>query len=339
MNTAFLSIIKRIITEQGEAILAEPQRLKGWISDYAKDEPKAERLAFGRCIEAGAYGELKNVPSGSRASVKRRLAQKLHNEQGLDMMLCADALDVLEAALWGSSATQPAATQPAAAPQYPQTPVAQTPYAAPASPQSSYYTQQPGQIQTNEMLRRTARGQLKGSWLPAAGMAFVWVCILSLLLFIPFIGQIGYFILTGPLTLGAYGYYLTKARGGKVTLSNLFDGFNMFGQGFLLNFFSSLFIVLWTLLLIIPGIIKSLSYSMAYYVMLDNPHMNALDAITASRKMMNGYKGKLLGLYISFIGWALLCILSLGIGFFWLIPYINLAEANFYEDLKKNGVY
>jgi hypothetical protein len=100
MNTNFLAIIKRIVSEQGEAILAEPQRLKGWISDYAKNEPKAERLAFGRCIEYGAYTELKNASPKDRAAVKSRLAQKLHNEEGLDPALCAGALDVLEAAIF-----------------------------------------------------------------------------------------------------------------------------------------------------------------------------------------------------------------------------------------------
>jgi uncharacterized membrane protein len=330
MNMNFFKVIKRIINELGESILADPQRLKGWISDYAKDEPKAERLAFGRCIEYGAYGELKNAPPGSRAAVKSRLAQKLYREQGLDMSLCTGMLDLLEATVWGSPLSS-------AAPQYPQAyaPPAQIPYTAPAMPQPSYQIQPPGQIQTNPMLRKAAREQLKGSWFPAAGMAFVWLCILSLL---SFTMGVGYIILYGPLMLGVCGYFLTKARGGTVTLGNMFSGFNMFGQGFLLNFLTLLFIILWSCLLIIPGIIKSLSYSMAYYIVLDNPHMNALDAITASQKMMKGYKGKLFGLYFSFIGWALLCILSLGIGFFWLIPYIQLSQANFYEDLKKNGI-
>jgi hypothetical protein len=101
MNTNFLAIIKKIVSEQGEAILADPQRLKGWISDYAKDEPKAERLAFGRCIEYGAYGELKNTPAESRTAAKNRLAQKLHSEEGLDTAICTGALDLLEAALFG----------------------------------------------------------------------------------------------------------------------------------------------------------------------------------------------------------------------------------------------
>jgi uncharacterized membrane protein len=338
MNANFLSIIKRIISEQGESILANPQRLKNFVSDYAKDEPKAERLAFGRCIEYGAYTELRNAPSGSRAAVKSRLAQKMHQEQGLDMTFCTGALDLLEAALWGSPPPSPAPQYPQSSASRPQayTPPVQPAYTATTVPQPSYYnTPQPGQIQTNAMLRKAAREQLRGSWFSAAGMVFVWMCILSLL---SFTLGIGYIILYGPLMLGVYGYFLIKARGGTVTIGNMFSGFNMFGQGFLLNFLTSLFIILWSCLLIIPGIIKSLSYSMAYYIMLDNPQTNALDAITASRKMMNGYKGKLFGLYFSFIGWALLCILSLGVGFFWLVPYIQLSQANFYEDLKKNGI-
>jgi hypothetical protein len=101
MNINFLAIVKRIVSEQGESILAEPQRLKGRISDYAKDQPKAERLAFGRCIEYGAYEELKNAPIGNRAAVKNRLAQKLYSEEGLDIAFCEGALDLLEAVMFG----------------------------------------------------------------------------------------------------------------------------------------------------------------------------------------------------------------------------------------------
>jgi hypothetical protein len=104
MNINFLAIVKRIVSEQGESILAEPQRLKSWISDYAKDEPKAERLVLGRYIEAGAYAELKKAASPvERRRVKAALVQCLHNDQGLDTALCAGALDLLEAALWGTN--------------------------------------------------------------------------------------------------------------------------------------------------------------------------------------------------------------------------------------------
>jgi uncharacterized membrane protein len=99
----------------------------------------------------------------------------------------------------------------------------------------------------------------------------------------------------------------------------------------------AVFIALWSCLLIVPGIVKFFSYSMAYYILRDNPDMSALDAITASRNMMNGYKGKLFGLYLSFIGWWFLCLFSFGVGYLWLTPYISLSCANFYEDLKNPG--
>jgi uncharacterized membrane protein len=88
------------------------------------------------------------------------------------------------------------------------------------------------------------------------------------------------------------------------------------------------------LLLIVPGIVKSFSYSMSYFILRDNPGMGSSKAITASRNMMKGYKGKLFGLYLSFLGWAILCVLSLGIGYLWLVPYMMQTIANFYEELK-----
>jgi TM2 domain-containing membrane protein YozV len=102
MNANFVNIIKRIITEQGEDILADPQRLKGYVSDYAAAESKPERLAFGRCIEYGAYTELKNAPNAAaRQAVKAAVVQRVYSNAGIDIALCNGAMDVLEAALFG----------------------------------------------------------------------------------------------------------------------------------------------------------------------------------------------------------------------------------------------
>ena len=104
MNTNLLNIVKRIIAEQGEDILGNPQRLKAFFMDYAKDEPKSERVAFGRCIEMGAYGELKNTGSAdARERKKEVLADQLHTKTGIDKRQCADALDLLEAVVFGEA--------------------------------------------------------------------------------------------------------------------------------------------------------------------------------------------------------------------------------------------
>jgi uncharacterized membrane protein len=190
-------------------------------------------------------------------------------------------------------------------------------------------------MRSDAELRAAAREGLRNGWFAAAGLVLVYNLLTSAasMLF-----GIGLFIIGGPLTLGYSGYFIRKARGEPVSLNNLFDGFNLFGPSLLLFLLEFIFIFCWSLLLFIPGLIKCLSYSMAFFILRDNPGMNALEAISASKKMMHGRKGRLFGLFLSFIGWVLLCILTLGIGFLWLVPYMHLSMAHFYEDLKKEQV-
>jgi len=187
-------------------------------------------------------------------------------------------------------------------------------------------------MKKNRELRKIARSQLHGSWLAAVGFVLVYCIIIG----VSGAVIVGPLVLSGPLTLGFLGYFLKKARGKNAELGDLFDGFKVFVTGFLLYLLKGIFTALWTLLFIIPGIVKSLSYSMSFFILQDNPKISATEAITNSRKMMKGYKWKLFCLYFSFIGWGILCILSFGIGFLWLIPYVNLTLANFYEDIKQN---
>ena len=95
----------------------------------------------------------------------------------------------------------------------------------------------------------------------------------------------------------------------------------------------TIYIVLWSLLLLVPGIIKSFSYAMTNYILIDHPDLSVNEAITHSRHMMNGNKWRFFLLNLSFIGWGILCILTLGIGFIWLVPYMEATFAKFYLDL------
>ena len=184
----------------------------------------------------------------------------------------------------------------------------------------------------NSELRAAARSQLHGGWLLAVAVVFIYSILVGIS---SAVFGIGLIITGGPLTLGLCIYFLHKARGETADLENIFEGFKTFVPSLLLFVLEGILICLWSLLLIVPGIIKSLSYSMAFFILRDNPGMGAMDAITASRKMMNGYKGQLFCLYLSFIGWALLCLLTFGIGYLWLCPYMFLSMTNFYENLKK----
>jgi hypothetical protein len=112
MNSNLLGIVQRIIAGNGEAVLDDAKRLKAFFSDLAKDEPKPLRIAFGRCIESGAYNALKTAPDAAeRASRKAAIAQRLRDEHGLDAALCGEALDVLEAALFGETKLPPLCTR------------------------------------------------------------------------------------------------------------------------------------------------------------------------------------------------------------------------------------
>ena len=99
-------------------------------------------------------------------------------------------------------------------------------------------------------------------------------------------------------------------------------------------FLMTIFIFLWSLLLFIPGIIKMFSYAMTPYILEEHPELSANEAIDHSRAMMKGHKFDLFWLCLSFIGWMILCFFTLGIGYLWLVPYMQTSVAGFYEDVK-----
>ncbi|MBQ9660495.1 MAG: DUF975 family protein [Bacteroidales bacterium] len=99
-------------------------------------------------------------------------------------------------------------------------------------------------------------------------------------------------------------------------------------------FLAGLKVALWTCLFFIPGIIMGFAYAMTPYILEEHPEIGAWEASTRSRDMMRGHKFDLFYLYLSFIGWILLAILTCGIGLLWLEPYMQGSVAAFYNDLK-----
>ena len=140
------------------------------------------------------------------------------------------------------------------------------------------------------------------------------------------------FILGGVVQLG-YAQYLLKQQDREVnSVKDLFSQFDRFGQGFLQAFLRGLYTFLWTLLFIIPGIVKSFAYAMTPFLMAEDPNLTAKEAIKLSQEKMMGHKGELFCLGLSFIGWSLLAALTGGIGYIFLNPYMNAAYAAFYRD-------
>lgn len=182
----------------------------------------------------------------------------------------------------------------------------------------------------NRQIKVEAKAALSGNWGIAIGIWVVYLVLGAAIAF-TFIGPI---ILSGVLAFGFMAAYLTLVRTKSTSFETLFSGFSNFGTTCVVGILQTIFLTLWSLLFIIPGIVKTYSYSMTYYVLHDNPNLSASEAITESRRMMNGYKGKLFCLDLSFIGWFLLSALTLGLLGFYVLPYYNAARARFYEALK-----
>ena len=141
------------------------------------------------------------------------------------------------------------------------------------------------------------------------------------------------FIVGGPVKLGYCRFLLKMHDGEDAQVGDLFSRFDRFGDGFCLELLTSLYIMLWSLLFIIPGLVKAYAYAMAPFILEENPNMTPSEAIKASRELMDGHKFDLFCLHWSFFGWALLSVLTLGIGSLWLNPYMNAATAAFYRSI------
>lgn len=192
-------------------------------------------------------------------------------------------------------------------------------------------------LTTNRELMGQAREALKGRWGLAVGGNVIYLILFILLQSIPVVGWIGGLIIGGPLILGWSIFFLSLSRKKEARPSQLFDGFNHFVNALVAYLLMSLFIFLWTLLLIIPGIVAGLSYSQTFFILADNPRMEGSEALQKSKAIMKGNRWRLFYLFWRFFGWFLLGLLSLGIGFLWLMPYLATTLAYFYDDLRREA--
>lgn len=193
----------------------------------------------------------------------------------------------------------------------------------------------------NIILMQSARESLNNKWGIAIGafliVNFLIYMVIQLSPINIYVGPIIALILSGPLTLGLAIIFLSISRNQETKLELIFQGFNNFKTAISAYLLIVLFIFLWTLLFIIPGIIAAISYSMTFYIIADDNTISAQDAIKKSKIIMNGYEWKFFHLGLKFFGWVLLSILTLGIGFIWLIPYMQVSKAKFYDDIKDSS--
>lgn len=211
-------------------------------------------------------------------------------------------------------------------------------------------------MKSNQDYKNAALEALRGNWPAAVVTVIVYMAIVSIcsapssilgngvLSFIPgwvTAGASGVSLLLvllflAPLQAGYYNAFNRLYQDGNADIvSNLFTlGFRNWGHIVCGQLLTGIYIFLWMLLLIVPGVVKAYSYAMTPYILVDRPELSVNEAISLSSKMMKGRKFDLFYLQLSFIGWALLSFITLGIGFLWLSPYVMTAQAAFYQDVK-----
>ena len=201
---------------------------------------------------------------------------------------------------------------------------------------------------SNQALMTLALKSLKGKWGIAIGAWLAFFILTNLQIGWEWQGNDGGnykvaleivgLIISGPLSLGYTTLILLISRNQKPDFAILFSGFKRFGISFAAYLLRFIFIILWTLLLIIPGIIAYLRYSQTFYILSEDENIGPLEAISKSKEMMVGNKWKLFCLYCRFIGWFILCVVTLGFAGLYVGPYFSQSGTKFYEDLINDNL-
>lgn len=190
-------------------------------------------------------------------------------------------------------------------------------------------------------MKTLAKSQIKGRIgillvMHLIAFASIYIPCLCISCLMPLVGDLVSNIVAAGFILGLTIVYLKLAKSEDISIGNVFAGFDDLWTAIKAQFFTGLFIFLWSLLLIIPGIIKAFSYSMTFFILAENKGMPVLKAITLSRKMMDGHKLDFLLLSLSFFGWFLLVLFTFGLAAIWVHPYCYATYSNFYLSVKED---
>ena len=187
----------------------------------------------------------------------------------------------------------------------------------------------------NAQIMSDARESLTGKWPLAIGTFLIFLLVSMGAALIPVAGQVIGFLIAGPLAVGGAFFALNIVREQAAKTDDLFFGFNNnLGNSILAYLLVFVFVFIGFILLIIPGIIVALALSQTWFILAENPSMDSYEAIIKSKNMMKGYKWQYFKIGLRLFGLGLLCLLTLGIGFLWLLPYQYVVYAKFYEQLK-----
>ncbi|MBR3220287.1 DUF975 family protein [Candidatus Saccharibacteria bacterium] len=185
-------------------------------------------------------------------------------------------------------------------------------------------------------IKQLAKKNIKGKILTIFALTLLVSLVTGVFAFLPFAGLVAMVLVTGPITLSWSSIYLNIIRKNKAPLvDDLLTGFKSdnFLRGVVGMIYYEIFVFLWSLLFVIPGIIKSISYSQMFFIMMDNPKMEGAEAQKKSMKLMEGHKMEYFILQLSFFPWMLLTFVTFGLAAIYVNPYINATNAAFYDKL------
>ncbi|MDL2319267.1 DUF975 family protein [Eubacteriales bacterium OttesenSCG-928-A19] len=186
-------------------------------------------------------------------------------------------------------------------------------------------------------IKARAKDTLNRYWGPCIGVLVLYT-IINAVVAVPSMG-IGTLFLMPPLTVGMTMFFLGVWRRHQPAFETMFNGFHRYTQSLIGILWMDLWIFLWSLLLVIPGIYKSLAYSMTPYLIADNPDLDPRKALKVSMAITNGHKAEILVMYLSFFGWLLLSGLTMGILYVVYVgPYMELSMAGLYEALLDDAL-
>jgi len=169
--------------------------------------------------------------------------------------------------------------------------------------------------------KKLAKKVLKGNWIIAFAALLIYSSIISALSLLT--AGIGTLLLSASLLIALYNVFINAYKKNKYEISDMVKGWDEgITNRIVLSILKSLFLSLWSLLFVIPGIIKGYSYALAEFISRKEPELSGNDCITKSRELMNGHKFDLFLFDLSFIGWYILGALTFGIGFIWILPYV-----------------
>lgn len=148
-------------------------------------------------------------------------------------------------------------------------------------------------------------------------------------------GAAALLLLSGPLALGLANISLDLTCWNDLKVSDLFCGFRRFSSALSAALVNGVYVLLWSLLLVVPGIIKMYSYAMTFFILAEEPNIGAAAARRRSVQLMRGNRLKLFRLTLGFAGWVALCVLTFGILSLWVLPYMRVSTACFYKSVKR----